>query len=211
MTEPPKTDALRTPDTLGGVIEAVWTLLGRGAADRRHGFHLPVLATTDEHGRPEARTVVLRGADRRLGEIRCHTDARSPKAAHLESRPVAAWCFYDKGQRVQVRASGPITLLTPGSSNDAAETWDRAGVGSKRCYLAPHAPSRPAAEPSPNLPGFALANRLTPDEVEPGRANFMVLVCRVERLEWLALRHDGHRRAAFTRDATGWTETWIEP
>lgn len=199
------------PDTLDGVLSEVWELLVRGAQDRRHGFHLPTLATVSADGSPDVRTVVLRRADPAEGLIVCHTDARSAKASQLARSDRVAWCFYDTSKTVQVRAWGRARLERPADSASASRVWEQAPVGSRRCYLAPQAPSTPAAEPIPNLPDDALDGKLTPAQVEPGRANFAVLTTTVDRIDWLSLRASGHRRAAFDRHGSGWNPTWLAP
>ena len=186
------------PEALDDVLDDAWRALVRGAADRKHAFHQPVLATVDELGLPTARTVVLRRVEPEARLIICHTDRRSPKVTQLERTPTAAWAFYAPKSRVQVRASGATRVEMPGSSALADQAWERTRLMSRRCYLAPHEPSRRAEQPSPNLPETLLEGTPSEAESEVGRANFAVVVTRVDRLDWLRLKHDGHRRALFT-------------
>lgn len=206
-----QTDPLPVPGTLSAVFDQVWEQLTRGARDRRHGFHLPVLATIDESGRPETRTVVLRAADREGGIIQCHTDARSPKVEQVARQSRVSWCFYDKGMRIQVRAAGSAWIERPDSSLLAAQAWDRSSVGARKCYLGPAPPSEPTEVPSPNLPQEAISEELSERDVALGRANFAVLLTSLDTIEWLALRHSGHRRARFTMQDGPWNQTWLEP
>ncbi len=197
------------PETLDRVIETIWTELELGAARAKHGFHQPVLATVSPDGTPTARTVVLRRADRQAGMVACHTDARAPKLDHLRSQPIAAWCFYDRGRRVQIRATGLVTVHT----NDAIanEHWNQSPARSRRCYLAPATPGTAADHPSPNLPESLRNREPTPDESLAGQRNFTVLRCTLDTLDYLELHHDGHVRARFERAADRWSGTWIQP
>lgn len=204
------TDPRPRPDSLEAVLASVWTELEIGAAKAKHGFHQPVLATTDADGTPSARTVVLRKADRHLGLVACHTDARAQKLAHLRQQPTAAWCFYDKGRRIQVRAFGSATVHTEDSVAD--EHWERSPTRSRRCYLAPAVPGSVSSSASPNLPDALLDREPTPEESEAGRPNFAVVRCRLHKLDYLELHHAGHVRARFIRPAEDrWAGEWIEP
>ncbi len=197
------------PNTLDQILETIWTELEIGAAKAKHGFHQPVLATTSSDGTPTARTVVLRKADRRTGVVACHTDARAPKLDHLRTTPIVAWCFYDRALRIQVRATGPVTIHTADAI--AQEHWQQSPTRSRRCYLAPATPGTPADAMSLNLPTELRDRDPTVSESEAGRPNFAVLRCTPETLDYLELHHDGHARARFTRTDDAWAGTWIEP
>ena len=49
------------------------------------------------------------------------------------------------------------------------------------------------------------------EQLGPARANFAVLLVRLERLDWLHLAHDGHRRAQFQRQDSTWHGRWCAP
>lgn len=198
------------PTTLDDIATHAWAQLVRGVKDRKHGFHLPTLCTIDDEGRPSARTVVLRKVlpDERV--IICHTDVRSPKASDVRERAHTGWMFYDTGIKEQVRAQGRAEVLHEGDIADAH--WAASRASSRRCYLAPHTPSAGVEEESPNLPAEFIKQNPTEEQTEAGRANFAVIRCVVDRLEWLHIKHDGHRRAGFSWDGAGVrTETWLTP
>ncbi|MEO1584382.1 MAG: pyridoxamine 5'-phosphate oxidase family protein [Planctomycetota bacterium] len=197
------------PTSLDDVLETIWTELEIGANKAKHGFHQPVLATTDADGTPRARTVVLRRTDRAAGAVLCHTDARSAKLDHVRANPAASWCFYDKSKRIQVRATGELSAHADDGIAD--DHWQRSPARSRRCYLAPAVPGSPAGGPSPNLPADMTDREPTHEESEAGRPNFAVLRCTLRSLDYLELYHDGHVRALFTRDDGGWTGTWTHP
>lgn len=84
-----------------------------------------VLATVDEQGAPDARTVLLAGVD---GEgLRFFSDRRSAKAAQLAAEPRAAVVFgwYVAGR--QVRAVGPVSRLPRAAAVAHFAGLDRGG------------------------------------------------------------------------------------
>lgn len=186
-------------ETLESVLSSAWAMLRRGVADRRHGFHTPAIATVGGDGlSPDVRTVVLRGVDEGARSVRCHTDRRSPKVAALRARPSAAWLFYDRASKVQIRAVGKVDVITQGEEFERA--WMSSRMSSRRCYLAPVGPSSVVDGPTPNLPAWLLDRDPTDEESEIGRDYFAVVRCVVDRLDWLHLARGGHLRAGF-----GWS------
>lgn len=197
-------------DSLAQTHSDLWNELGRGVVDRRHGFHVPTLSTIGLDGAPCARAVVLRRIDAERGEIQCHTDVRSGKAAEIARDARVAWHFYDESRKLQLRVSARAEMLAYGAVADDA--WARSAVTSRRCYLAPRAPGAVCDAPSPNLPEGVRDRRPTEEETQPGRANFAVLLTRATAIDWLSLASEGHQRARFTRDASGaWQGCWLEP
>lgn len=211
-TSPSANPAEPWPDDPTRIRVTIWTDLEHGVTNRRHPFHQPVLATTTESGDPTARIVVLRHADPETGALHAHTDARAPKVAHVRTTPTAAWLLYDPDRRLQIRASGPTRVLTEGPIVDAA--WQATALYSRRCYLAPLAPSAEVESPHPNLPDDL--RDTNPDEArsEAGRANFAVVRTEVHTLDWLLLAAKGHTRGRFVRtgDTGGeWSHTYLAP
>jgi hypothetical protein len=69
-------------------------------------------------------------------------------------------------------------------------------------------------KPAPGAPLDGADDFTLPDDdgaIAAGRANFSAVLCRIEALEYLFLRHAGHRRARFTRMADGWSGQWLAP
>lgn len=197
-------------EDLTGILEHLWVHLETATRSARPPFHLPTLCSIDDQGRPDARIVVLRRVEPANRTLVCHTDIRSPKATQIRRDPHAAWVFYDAPAKIQLRVTGTMTLHT---DDDLAERqWQASSVSSRRCYLAPHPPGRPAAGPSPNLPAEMRTRLPQAEETTPGRAHFGVLSCRAERFDWLYLHHAGHRRAEYVwRDHLQHpAQTWLE-
>lgn len=197
-------------DPLADILRSTWNELSRGVVDRRHGFHVPVVATLGLDGAPQARAVVLRRVIAEAGEICCHTDIRSGKVAEIRANARVAWHFYDEGRKLQLRIAALAEVVADGPRAD--EAWSRSAVTSRRCYLAPRASGEVCDAPSPNLPEAVRDRRPTEEETQPGRANFALVVTRATAIDWLYLASEGHQRARFALGADGsWQGAWIEP
>jgi general stress protein 26 len=191
-------------------LSVTWAQLRLAVADAKHEWHLPVVSTIGLDGSPEARTVVLRAADEANRELVFNTDRRSLKPREIERSSRIAWTFYERGHRVQLRMSGPATIHADDAIAD--EAWSRTSLSSRRCYLAPHAPSSILEAWDPNLPQDLLAS--IPDQTtsEGGRSNFMVVRTRIDRLDRLELHHDGHLRGRWRWVGDELVETaWLAP
>ena len=193
--------------TFASVLEQVWSLLAEGQRLRHSPFHQAVLATAGPRG-PSARYVVLRQVDRERGLLGFHTDRRSEKWTELERDPRVALCFF--GQSVQVRAEGRAVLHHDDAVAELA--WKRTGLMSRRCYLAESAPGSALAKPDSGLPPHLSRDRPNEAESAAGRAHFAVVTVPLQRLEWLHLAFEGHRRARFQRVGQGpWRGEWLVP
>jgi len=85
------------------IRQRIWVELQRATQDRHHEWRTPVLATTGADGLPNARTVVLRYANAKLGILQMYTDSRSPKVAELLARPQVMLAFWSKRLSWQLR------------------------------------------------------------------------------------------------------------
>ena len=126
-----------------------------------------------------------------------HTDRRSPKFGELGRDPRVAWHFYAAALKVQIRLRGVGTLHTDDTLADAQ--WQASRPGSRECYRAALAPGSVWTE-----------SACEPDGGD-GRDNFAAVSSRVHHIDWLFLRHDGHRRAGFMFDDRQWRGQWIAP
>jgi pyridoxamine 5'-phosphate oxidase len=168
--------------------DRVWQELARAVRERGHGWRTPVLATVGADLTPQARTVVLRGADMERGELRVFTDGRSPKVAELRARPQAVLVFWHPVLSWQLRAEVEVAVLERGPEVDVA--WARVrDSAAVRDYLAPVTPGR-----------LMLAGGGVDGEAPgAGHHHLAVLVARVRAMDWLELRGGGeHRRCRIT-------------
>lgn len=194
------------PDTLDGVWDDAWSRLETAVHRRQHPYRTCVVATAGDDG-VDARTVVLRGADRVTGTLRFHTDRRSAKLAHLLQDRRIALVFYGDG--VQVRARGIATVHAADEGADAA--WAATPAMSRRCYLTSAAPGTPSDAPTSGLPAELSMLRPPLDLTAAGRDAFGVVAVRVQSLDWLHLAARGQRRAGFSREGDRWMSTWMIP
>lgn len=172
----------------GELVQRIWTELQRATVDRHHEWRTPVLATTGLDGIPDARTVVLRGANAKACELVFFTDRRSPKVAELQAEGKAAFVFWSKRLSWQLRVRVVTQVHTTGSLVDAA--WERISQSpAAGDYLAADAP------------GSALRKQAA---ANPGAHHLAVVTSRIEHLDWLELARQGHRRARLTQGTLEW-------
>jgi hypothetical protein len=195
-------------DTLDGVLNEIWKMLERGVSRFNDPFHWPALGTTAEDG-VSLRAVILRqfiSADRVLV---CHTDARAEKIREISNFARVSWLFYHPKRKVQLRISGPATLHADDEFAD--RQWRAAKITSRLNYCAIDPPGTAIETPSSGLPDFLINKVPTLLETQRGRKNFMVIACRIERMDWLVLSLLGNRRARFDWDENGLNAKWLIP
>ncbi len=208
--QPTTNEETNAPPPLEALLDAAWAAVEAGIRDSRHGWHLGAIASNGPGGLPDLRTVVLRSLDRTERAIGFHTDARSEKIRDLALDDRVGVLLYDRDLRIQLRARGRASIHLDDPLADAA--WAASSLSSRRCYLAPYAPSCVLESFSPNLPPELLHHVPDAATSEGGRAHFALVRCRLDMLEWLHLRHDGHHRARFDWDAEGIrTDRWLAP
>lgn len=195
-------------DTLDAALTDCRDRLIRAARDRKSPLHTPVIVTADV----DARVMVLRAFDASAWRLRLHTDTRAPKAAAIAADPRIAVLFYDKGAKIQIRASGTGAILRTGPEVDAA--WNASTNFARRCYLG-EGPGASSDAPTSGLPPEF--EGVEPDDAQlvPARGNFALLRITLTALDWLYLAHTGHVRAQFSRSgdegAATWEGRWVSP
>ncbi|CAL9476280.1 pyridoxine/pyridoxamine 5'-phosphate oxidase [Streptomyces sp. enrichment culture] len=139
--------------------------------------HTMSLATADEAGLADVRTVMLHGADADGWAFASHSHSR--KGAHLTARPYAALGFYWPVLGRQVRVRGPVTAAP--SAEGQADLHARStgalaaaltgrqseilGSANELARASEAAWERARREPDAPVPSWTLY-RLRPDEVE---------------------------------------------
>jgi pyridoxine/pyridoxamine 5'-phosphate oxidase len=186
----------------------LWRLLVRGGADRRSPLHTPVVTSIDPAGLPDARVMVLRKAFPDDARLRFHTDARSPKCAQLDGRPVCV-LGYHAPENIQLRINGHASIERDTPETDAA--WAASTLFARRCYLAEQAPGTILQGPASGLPAEVEGQQPTAEQIAPARPNFALLHVHVQSIDWLHLANTGHRRCRFTRAGDGWMGEWVAP
>ncbi|MBC7728230.1 MAG: pyridoxamine 5'-phosphate oxidase family protein [Microbacteriaceae bacterium] len=178
-------------ESLEQIYQACWHELGQAPRDKTHAFRLLGLATVDGE-QADLRSVVLREvlADQRT--LVLFTDARSPKVTQIQRQPAGtllAWC---KRLSWQLRLRVQLEVETSGPA--VSSRWARLKMTpAAQDYLSPLPPGAPLGRPVPE---------------RSSREHFAVINARVQSIDWLELRAEGHRRAAF--DAAGQGQ-WLTP
>lgn len=194
-------------EDLPEILAQAWRLLVRGGVDRRSPLHTPAVCSVDGDGLPQARVMVLRQADPLAATLRFHTDARSPKVAQLDGRPVSVLAYH-AGENIQLRLAGTARIGRDDAVVDGI--WAASTTFARRCYMAEAAPGTPLPGPASGLPAWIEGQQPTETQVAPARGNFAVLWVDVAAIDWLHLANSGHRRAVF-RSANGWAGEWRVP
>ena len=179
-------------ETLDGLHDRMWQRLSRGVADAKSPSRQPTLATVRD-GWPEARTVVLRRAEREAATLEVYTDLTSDKVESLRATPRAALHIWEDKQRLQIRLQAQVEIL---SGDVVRDRWAKIGEGGRQSY---------GKIPTP---GTALTDALD-YEVTASFDAFAVLSCRIEAIDLVHLGDD-HRRASYAR-ADGWRGQWRSP
>lgn len=171
--------------SLNRLLETVWQHLARGTADRHHPARHPTLATLGPDG-PDLRTLVLRAVHRDENALEFHTDAASPKAAHIAAHPAIALHVWVPKARLQIRARGTARIAQ--------------GDPALFAQLPEQAQSNYTG-PTPGTPLPAKAAQTGP--------RFSRLLCTLTEIDALTLS-DPHQRALFQASDT-WQGQWIAP
>ena len=180
-------------ETLDGLRSRLWQSLARGVADRLHPARHLTLATISPDGWPEARAVVLRGADPAAGTLTAHTDLHSAKVASLRATPRAALHIWIPKDRLQLRLTCTVGLR---HGAGVADIWANVPNLSRQSYGITPAPGTPISH--------ALAYVKAPDP-----ATFVVLDLTLVHCDAVHLG-DVHRPARFQK-ADDWQGEWLVP
>jgi len=201
--------------TLEQLGATLWRELAGAAQDRAHEWRQPVLATVCPEFGPQARTVVLRLRDADRARLVVYTDARSPKVAQLQADPRAQLLCWSRTLGWQLRLGGRILVSTEGL--DVTSRWALLRhTRAAQDYLSPLSPGQPcddtSAKTDGDVEGEAEASPdRSPDRSCGQRAHFAVLRLRVERMDWLSLDPQGHRRAVFDARDAALSGRWCAP
>ena len=180
-------------ETTDGIWKKVWSALGQGVSDASRPARLPTFATVSPDGWPQARTVVLRSADRKAGRVAVYTDLFSDKIRSLRAQPRAALHIWDPKEDLQIRLQAEVTII---SGPDTRLLWDQTPDHAQQSYGVIPPPGTPIEN--------ALAYGKTPDP-----DSFAVLDCTITAIDAVHLGAD-HRRACFSR-VGHWQGQWLSP
>ncbi|RPE01354.1 pyridoxamine-phosphate oxidase [Candidatus Pantoea deserta] len=162
-----------------------WTALENGAKEPECGFHFLTVASVDQQGKPQARTMVLRDVDRVNRTLEIHTDMRSPKWRALgvnQDVTVLGYC-----NKIQLRLQGTAELHAA-HSEVAANAWQRLSPRTQQTYAG-------------GAPGSDTAIS-SGDKGDPEN-NFGVMLIRISLLDWCQLARENNQRALLHYRADG--------
>ena len=172
----------------------IWTELQRAANDQHHEGRTPVLATVGADGLPKARTVVLRQAHSKLGQLRIYTNSCSPKVADMTATPGVMLTFWSNRLGWQLRLQATTEVQQTGAEVD--DNWARVSQSpAAGDYLSAHTPSDLV-----HGPGVAEA---ADAGVAPAH-HLAIITANVQSIDWLELARSGHRRAFSQADSWSW-------
>jgi pyridoxamine 5'-phosphate oxidase len=188
------------------MAESLWT---QGAALRRSPLHMPVVAGIAD-GLPQQRIMVLRDVDWSHRTFRFHTDRRSAKCGEFGANPSVSILGYHPEEKVQMRLTGAVTVLTDGPIFEDA--WATSTLFARRCYLVDTAPGKSTVSPRSGLPTEVEGRLPNENEIIPAKPNFAVVLVKFRAIDWLYLANSGHRRAKFSYvEGNGWQGHWCIP
>jgi hypothetical protein len=198
---------------LDALIDFVWTTVTDGAGNPEHPFYTPTFVTRGQplkDGYPNARTVVLRQADRDERMLLFHSDRRARKVEDIKTDPRIIWHHWNPDTSVQLRLKGRAAVHT---SSDVAEAlWADATPRQKMLYLKDEEPGAPVDTPRSGIPDeVEQAESLIDDDVEAGRAYFAAVRTVIDEITFLHLHPEGHYRARLVWTGNAWEGSWVIP
>nr|WP_246827126.1 pyridoxamine 5'-phosphate oxidase family protein [Rhizobium binae] len=188
---------------LTDIDASAWAELETAAANPQSAFRYLNLCSVDTEMRPQARMVVLRGADRSVRRLEFHTDSRSSKWLELSANPHVTVLGFSAESRLQLRLQGKVELHGPGSGGaDAA--WNRLAAQTRMTYV---------GGPPGQERAFETIDMAEPAAEVEAKARFGLLIFRARTLDWFQLRQQDNRRALFCYDEAGALSScrWLNP
>ncbi|MDX6522045.1 MAG: pyridoxamine 5-phosphate oxidase [Gaiellales bacterium] len=179
------------------------------AAAEAHGIEQPeamALATATPDGRPSARMVLLRGADRHGFRFFSNHDSR--KGGELAGNPVAALLFHWQSIGRQVRIEGAVSRLADAESDAYFASRPR----DSRLSAWASDQSRPVESRDELLGRLEKARtRFAGDEVPrpPYWGGYLLEPCSIEF--WQHGPHRLHDRRLYTLSGGGWSSRLLAP
>ena len=183
-------------ETLENVRENISYNLSEGVKNRKSDFRTFTLCS---HGiYPTGRTVVLRGYDSLTNILTFHTNSHADKIKDINENPYVCCVFYSKSLKIQIRCFGYAEINHKNTRSIAS--WNNMNDMSKECYF---------QNPPPGTQ-IKSYNDFSKTIFSSVSDNFCVVDVKLEKLDWLFLKREGHRRAnIFINNKE--SDTWVSP
>jgi len=181
-------------ENLAEIEKKIWSLLDDAVTNRNSPFRIPIFICGSRNDF-DGRIVVLRKSDQSNKLLHFHSDIRSDKIKKLNDNNNASMLFYDKEEKIQVRAKVECTINN--ENEITKQSWLKTGHMSRKCYLVDNGPGTESVTPTSGLKPELDNFEFTMEQSEEGYKNFTVIQCKIKSLEWLYLAAKGHRRARF--------------
>ena len=164
------------------------------------------LATVGMSGNPSVRIVLMKEVDER-GFV-FYTNLEGRKGRELRTHPVAAICFYWPALEVQVRAEGPVTLVTDAEADAYFATRPRESqIGAWASVQ-----SQPIERAQDLAQRVAEFEKKFDGQEVPRPVHWSGFRLRHERIEfWKARPGRLHERHLYTRSGESWTMETLYP
>jgi len=191
---------------LNCVHNFIWEKLLEGVKKSSSSFHIANISTISLSGHPTSRTIVIREIDKKKFKIFFNTDIRSNKWEELKKNSKAALHFYDNKLKTQLRIFGETILHY---KNDTwKKAWENTSENSRECYASPYPPSTYINNPNKIDEKF---NNIKNSDLNKYNLNFGRVEINIEHIDWLYLKHSGHRRAKYIYKNNKIISKWLAP
>lgn len=163
-------------------------------------------ATADAEGRPSVRMVLLRHVGRDGFGFFTNLDSR--KGEELFANPYGALAVHWKSLRKQVRAEGPVEIV----SNEEADAYFAGRSRESQIGSWASDQSRPLDSRATFEKRYADLQQQFEGDTVPRPPRWSGFRLKPERIEfWSDRPHRLHERRLFTRDGDGWAEGLLYP
>ena len=109
-------------ENLEEIQKKLWSMLDDAVVNRNSPFRIPVFICADQND-IDGRIVVLRKSDKNNSLLQFHTDLRSQKVDILKKNKNASLVFYDKEEKIQLRAK--VICEINNKNSIAEESWKK--------------------------------------------------------------------------------------
>ena len=135
-------------ENLDEIQNKYWSMLDDAVTNRSSPFRIPVFICAHQN-EIDGRIVVLRRSDRGNNLLQFHTDFRSSKVDIIKKNNKASLIFYDKEEKIQLRAK--VNCIINNQNSITEESWKKTQHISRRCYLTDSPPGASSDNPTSGM------------------------------------------------------------